>query len=561
MGDVLVAGYEWWGQVSMAYSDNGDDWTWMQVPNDWVTEGNQQTVASVGIAYFKNAIWCAFRGVSSTKLYAMPSSTWKNVDTGQSTAVGPAMTVFNNQLWIAFIGEATGHIEVISSSNGTSWGGWTNTHQSSRVAPAMAVFDKKLWIAFIGQDSNHIEVIWSKDGTSWNTMPATGQSSHVAPAMAVFNDNLWIAFIGEDTNRVEVIAGPDGRTWPTWAAPGPKSKLSPSLTVFQDRLYAAYVDDSSGLIEALVSSKDGSSWEQKALPAPWLAPTSGWAMITVPGAPSASITGASHYVFSAPGNAPLPPLLDVQVEIFIYEDLKFGADTPLSFQLNCCAGNVPTGNPPQQKITWQQYILAMQPNSTEMVLHVQNFGPGSVVDGVIQPDPSQLDPDNLIAMIAPNSDSQINFPSLGVIPEGWQFLMSLQYSGNKVSGATCHVHDNHGAEVPGSPLKVNLLGLTGKTDFPADPTGVIDESWLEPIVMGQLVVVGYSASAHATLTGGKGRIALSCTPGLVPGDSWNNSACQQSGGATGETSNCVYSYVPNAQNATLIQFFAAPPSA
>ncbi len=559
MRDVLVAGFEWSSQVSVAYSDDGSDWTWMQVPNDWTTEGNQQTAASVGLAYFNNAIWCAFRGVSTATLYAMSSSTWKHVDTGQSTVVAPAMTLFNDQLRIAFIGEATGHIEVISSRTGESWGGRTDTQQSSRVAPAMAVFDKKLWIAYIGKDTSRVEVIASVDGKTWNAMPATGQSSRVAPAMAVFDKKLWIAYIGEDTNRVEVIGSADGKTWPTWAALGQKSKLSPSLTVFRNALWAAYVDE-SGILGGLISSKDGQTWEQQASRPPWLPVTNGLAMITVPAAPSATLVGENQYVFSAPGNAPLPPLLDFKMEIFIYEDLTFSAGTPLSFQLNCCAGVVPTGHPPQQKITWQQYILAMQPNSTVMLLHAQNFGPGSVVNGVIQPDPSQLDPAKIIAMIAPDSASQINFPSLGVIPAGWRFMMSLQYSGNKVSGATCHVYDSTAAEVPGSPLTVQLLGQTGSQAFPADPSGTVDDSWLEPIVMGQLVVVGYSEHAHTVFTGGKGRIALSCTPALAPGDSWNNSACQAAGGGTAETSNCVYSYLPNAQNATLLQGFGAPPS-
>jgi hypothetical protein len=560
MPDVLVAGYEWSSQVSVAYSDDGTDWAWMQVPNNWTTEGNQQTSASVGLAYFNNAIWCAFRGVSTTNLYVISSSTWKHGDTGKSTVVGPAMTVFNDRLRIAFISEATGHIEVISSSAGESWDGWANTRQSSRVAPAMAVFDEKLWIAYIDQDTNRVKVMWSNDGTAWNPMPPTSQSSRVAPAMAVFDKKLWVAYIDQDTNRLEMIASADGKTWPIRVVPGQKSKLSPSLTVFRNALWAASVD-ASGLVPELISSRDGHSWEQHATRIPWLPATTGLTMITVPAAPSGPLVGGNQYVFSAPGNAPLPPLLDFQMQIFIYENLTFGADKPLSFQLNCCAGVVTTGRPPRQKITWQQYCLTMQPNSTQMILHVQNFGPGSVVDGVIQPDPSDLDPDNIIAMIAPNSDSQINFPSVGVIPAGWQFLMSLQYLGNKVSGAKCHVYDNTGAEVLGSPLTVKLPGQTGTQAFPADPTAVIDESWLEPIVMGQLVVVGYAGGNHATLTGGTGQIALSCTPALIPGDSWNNSACQQAGGGTAETSNCVYSHVPNAQNATLLQRFGAPPSA
>jgi hypothetical protein len=161
-------------------------------------------------------------------------------------------------------------------------------------------------------------------------------------------------------------------------------------------------------------------------------------------------------------------------------------------------------------------------------------------------------------LIAPDAPTTINFPSKGVIPAGWFFLLSLQYSGNNISGATCHVRDNTGAEVQGSPMVVKLLGRTGSNDFPGDPSGTVDEAWLAPIVMGQLLVCSAPEETGGVLTGGSGYLALSCKPGLEPANSWNNSSCTNSGGGTAENSDCAYSFVPNVRNATLIQRFAAP---
>src|SRR5580658_4528344 len=97
MTDVLVSAYGFslvaaaqGGVLCAGYSDDGSHWSWMQVPNSWATQ-DEATVSSGGLASFGNAIWCDFRGYTTTTLYAIASSKWEHVDTGQSTRVGPAM--------------------------------------------------------------------------------------------------------------------------------------------------------------------------------------------------------------------------------------------------------------------------------------------------------------------------------------------------------------------------------------------------------------------------------------------------------------------------------------
>jgi hypothetical protein len=175
MTDVLVSAYGFsvtaageGGVLSAAYSDDGSHWAWMQVPTSWAPQV-EATAASVGLASFGNAIWCAFRGETTTTLYAISSSTWDHVDTGQSTRVGPAIAVFDDKLWVAYIGESTGHVEVINSSDGTGWDASHSTGQSSHLGPAMTVFDNKLWVAYIGESTGNVEVINSSDGKTWHT--------------------------------------------------------------------------------------------------------------------------------------------------------------------------------------------------------------------------------------------------------------------------------------------------------------------------------------------------------------------------------------------------------
>ena len=89
----------------------------------------------------------------------------------------------NEHLWVAYIGKDSGHVEVISSSDGKSWSKSMDTGQSSGHAPAITGHQGRLWIAYIGKDSGHVELISSSDDGSWSKSTDTGQSSGHAPLL------------------------------------------------------------------------------------------------------------------------------------------------------------------------------------------------------------------------------------------------------------------------------------------------------------------------------------------------------------------------------------------
>jgi hypothetical protein len=308
--------------------------------------------------------------------------------------------------------------------------------------------------------------------------------------------------------------------------------------VFQSQLCVAFIGEASGHVE-LIDSADGVIWSKSTDTGQ--STQQGPSLAVVPAVqPPTGFGGFNQYILASPQgdgwpaetNLTLPPILGLKVTIEITNELQFDPSKPLSFQLNCCAPPSSTA-----KVGWQQYVLIMQPNSTEMFLHIQNFGPAN----------------SSRAVYAGDSSNQINFPSLGAIPAGWTFQLALQYMGNLVSGASCAITDASGASV--GTVSLGSIGLSL-----ALQSGKVDASWLTPIVAFQLVIVGYAEGTHTTFTSGEGFVVCECATPLVAANTWAGSACA-GGGGTAESSNCAYSVIADLANVAMVQCFGAPPSA
>jgi hypothetical protein len=345
----------------------------------------------------------------------------------------------------------------------------------------------------------------------------------------------------DQSDRVEVMSSGTGKSWPSKSTPtGKSSKLSPAISLFNSELWVAFIGEVTSNVE-LISSGGGASWPTNSIDT-GLTTQNGPALAAVPAVqPPDKFGGAVQYVFASPqgdgwpgnANAQLPPIVNLLLYITITEELTFAPGTGLSFQLNCCSP------PSHEKIGWQQYVLIIAPNSTNMVLHIQNFGPAV----------------GSRAVYAGTTSDQINLPNSGSIPAGWTFQLALQYAGNVVTGASCVAFDEESGKTIGA-LSLNSIGLPL-----ALQSGNVDQTWLSPIVDFQLVVVGYSEGAHATVTSGGGFVLCESATPLVAGNTWAGSACANGGGGTAESSNCAYSVVPDVGNTGIVQCFGAPPRA
>ncbi|MGH9121681.1 MAG: hypothetical protein ACRDYC_07000 [Acidimicrobiales bacterium] len=453
---------------------------------------------------------------------------------GQGSAAAPALTTLGGDLAVAYIGAATSRVEVVTSPDATSWSSPSITGQSSHVAPGVAVLNGTLWVAFVGEATGHVELVSWDNRTTWTSRVDTGQPTKLPPAIAVFDGKLWIASVNSSTGLIDVMAH-DGQTPAQVAAPGQKSRYGPALTAFDGALWLAYIGEATGHLE-LITCNGESAWSSKIDTG--RSSQCSPALTTIPAAVGPNpLVGSSQYVLTSTvgiqqPNA-LPPLLGVAVQITITDDLKFNANVPLSFQLNCYS---PTGN---KTLGVQQYVLMMQPNSTELLLHIQNFPPAST-----------------IAAYAGNSASILNFPNLGLIPAGWTFNLQLQYAtdddviGDVVSGMSCTVTKADGTTVGSGSLSALGLKL-------ANHPGNSDDTWLAPIVAMELDVVAYAEGQTATFSGGHGFVVYSSSLALQANPSWS-SYVDSPGEGTSENSNCVNGLIPVGTTFGTVQCFGFP---
>jgi hypothetical protein len=298
VGDALMCGYGWSGQLCLAYSQNGSTWGWNRIEA-------QQTVDSVGLTYSPDTdqIWCAFRGTRTGRVFLASSPAWEHIDTGVAALVGPGLAAAVNGaaptdvLMVAFLDDPTSRIKVLCLDWGDAryYSGPWDTGESSHLAPAIVEWGGIPTVAYIGEDSHRVEVVQpfvggggvgeedTVDFLDWGQLPPTGQSSRAAPAMAAFKGELWVAYLGEETNRIELISFAYGAAaWSQRVVTTRTSSQSPAMAVFQEALYVAYVGVDDYL--EVITSADGVRWE----PATWmpiLVPVgTGLAMITAPAA-------------------------------------------------------------------------------------------------------------------------------------------------------------------------------------------------------------------------------------------------------------------------------------
>lgn len=188
------------GHVELVSSVNGGSWSATK------KDTGQASKLSPALTAWGPALWAAFQG-DDKQIYVASSSNWATkTSTGQSSAIAPAVALFNGDLWVAYIGETTGHVELVSSSDGSHWGNKIDTGQSSTFAPALTVFNGDLWVGYIGEATKHVELVSVDTAGHVSARIDTGQASQMAPALADIAAAAPPAGLGG--NNQYVYAGP-----------------------------------------------------------------------------------------------------------------------------------------------------------------------------------------------------------------------------------------------------------------------------------------------------------------------------------------------------------------
>jgi hypothetical protein len=79
------------------------------------------------------------------------------VTLGDTSGAGPALASFNGRLYLAWTGMDDAHsLNVVSSSDGITFGGKVTLGESSSAGPALTSFKGRLYLAWAGMENAHI---------------------------------------------------------------------------------------------------------------------------------------------------------------------------------------------------------------------------------------------------------------------------------------------------------------------------------------------------------------------------------------------------------------------
>jgi Putative serine esterase (DUF676) len=183
-----------------------------------------------------------------------------HLGTSQSTFVSPSMATFNNQLYVGWAGTDT-HLNLMSSSNGTSFGNVITMSDTSGQGPSLAGFNSSLVIAWSGTDSAHHIYVVSYNGSSFVNHTALADSTTFAPAIAAFNGKLYLAWVGTDaSHHLNVESSTDGVNFGNKVTLSATAFAAPALNGFNGSLNLAWTGTDSSHHLNIVASTNGTTF-------------------------------------------------------------------------------------------------------------------------------------------------------------------------------------------------------------------------------------------------------------------------------------------------------------
>lgn len=195
---------------------------------------------------------------ANKKLNVQPGLTGLPVTLNQSSSHGPALAFYNNSLYLAWTG-TDGQLNVISSSDGTTWTNQVTLGQHSNTAPALIASSNSLSLVWTGTDGK-LNVIFSSDGKSWINQVTLSQTSDLAPASAAGPFQVQVIALNGASGILSTLSGiaiGDGSANQL----KPTSKQEPALTFYQGLLYLSWTDDTGNL--NVMSSSDGENFQNQ----------------------------------------------------------------------------------------------------------------------------------------------------------------------------------------------------------------------------------------------------------------------------------------------------------
>lgn len=236
--------------------------------------GFQTTDATPGLAGYGGKLWLSWTGTNlveggNLNFISFDGSCFgTKFKSPQTASHGVALASFNGRLYAAWTGtDSTGHLNVMSSTDGVNWTSPTTLSDTSPTTPAMVAFKGQLWLAWTGSDHvsqgfGHINLKSSSDGVHWSATQTLSDTTPAldGPGLTQFTDPagnfLQLAWTGTNNpSTIWAFQSASGTSWFDHTNTG-LSGIAPALApAIHHPLVMSTLNPSNGIL--LYTSLDG----------------------------------------------------------------------------------------------------------------------------------------------------------------------------------------------------------------------------------------------------------------------------------------------------------------
>lgn len=182
-----------------------------------------------------------------------------------TTDVTPTPAVLNGKLYLFARGIGDSAVYFRSSTNGTTWSGWSSLPGITTDAAITPVeFGNSLFVFARKPSDNKIYVNTSSNGTTWSgwSVIGAGGTTNTAVAAAVFGGKLFVFSKGIGDNTIYSTSSTNGTSWSSWSAITGTTNVAPSVVVFGNKmiLWTRALSDGKIYFRTTTSGTSWSSW-------------------------------------------------------------------------------------------------------------------------------------------------------------------------------------------------------------------------------------------------------------------------------------------------------------
>ena len=227
-------------------------WTTYTTNDGWSDDHKMDghlTSTTPCLVEFNKTLYCFHRGHEGDKtLYSCKlndDGTWSDdmkIMVGNDVHYaesGCAAAVFNKKLYLVYEGSYAEHMHVISSDDGSTWGGHIEFQDyTTGDTPALVVYHEKLLLVHRGAGSNKkMYYMTTSDGVSWSKDLELGGEhlSNQGPGLAVFDDKVYMVHRSHMNDGTLWYSIYDGNSWsPDVRIEGQSTAETPALACYTD---------------------------------------------------------------------------------------------------------------------------------------------------------------------------------------------------------------------------------------------------------------------------------------------------------------------------------------